>query len=92
MTTTREIQKFYERLLELKDAGFDISVEESHKNASIYWISKRNGNAEYKDCVIMYNGCEEDEHPENVCKPSEIPASRLLEDVEGIVSKINKIL
>jgi hypothetical protein len=86
MATTRDIQKFYHRLMELKDQGFTIAVEDnSHKDYVAYYISKRgNGNAEYKDCVIMNNGDDSD-------SDNEISVKDLLDQIESIVSTITEI-
>jgi hypothetical protein len=91
MTTTKDIQKFYHKLMELKDGGYTIRIEEGTKNYTAYYISHINGNAKYEDCVIFYNGSSEDAYPENVCDPQNVPVDDLLKEVSGIVQKIEEI-
>jgi hypothetical protein len=96
MTTTKDIQKFYHRLMELKGLGYGIDIyENTMKNYVSYTISKSSGNAKYEDCVIMYNGeestDEEEYEDENVCRPQDIPTEDLLTELEDIVSTINKV-
>lgn len=39
----------------------------------------------------MYNGDEDNEDTENVCRPDEIPAKQLLEKLNEIIAKIDKV-
>jgi hypothetical protein len=92
MTTTRDIQKFFHKLMALRDEGYAITIEEDNcKKYTAYYISKQEGNAKYEDCIIFYNGDTKDEYPENVCIPTEIPVEELLERIQEIIDKINKI-
>lgn len=85
-----EFQKFYHRLIELREEGHTIEIKESHKNYSAYTISKTDGgNAKYSDCVIMYNGdkgCGENEMP-----PEDVDMEEIMEDLEAIIEKMDKV-
>ena len=89
MATTKEIQKLYHRLIGLIEDGYEIDIDDSNlKNYVSYTISKEDGNAKYSDCIIMYNG-EEDE--ENYCPPDDIDVEGILENLESIVLKIDGV-
>jgi len=89
MAKTSEMQNFYHRLMELKDDGYNVDIELSHKNCAIYTISKENGNAKYQDCVIMYNGDEDEENSQPI---DDIDFEELMERLEEIVKKIDSVL
>jgi hypothetical protein len=92
MTTTKEIQKFFHKLMALKDEGYEVTISEDNcKNYTAYCISKQEGNAKYEDCIVFYNGDPEDKHIENVCIPTEIPVEDLLVRIQEIIDRINKI-
>lgn len=92
MATTKQIQEFFHKLMELKEDGYDIEIEENgYKNYTSYIISKESGSARYSDCIVFYNGDSDAEYPENVCEPQDIPVEELLESIELIVKKIDKV-
>ena len=66
MNNLTALVKVYHRLMELMETGYNVSKEENlHKNYIAYTIGKRDGNAKFSDCVIVYNGDEE--ASENKC-------------------------
>lgn len=88
-TTTKNIQDFYHKLLELQAEGITLDIDsDSRKNYASYTLSRTSANAKYEDCLLMYCG---DKGEENACLPEDIPIDELMNDLNDIVFKIQSV-
>jgi hypothetical protein len=91
MATMSDVDLLIRKLIEVATTtSFSVNIDPyEEKGYTAYTIEKKNGNSCYSDCVIIYRG---DKGEENETTPTDFDAKEIIESIDAIIEKANKVI